>query len=193
MLMFNIHIILYLIMILNYTRSFSNILLITKNLPIVYLNDNDANTLEHIYPKCYLDKSHHYDMHNLFKCNKYINNMRSNYKFTEKKNYTLDNNNWLNIGNNFINKKDKLFIPDNKDKGLISRTILYMCYKYNYKPNIIIDINNLLKWSYFEPSNEEYNHNDFVYKIQKKRNMFIDNFNNKEIYKKLKNKLLNEL
>ncbi len=187
--MFNIHILLYIIMILNYTRSFSHILIVTKNLPTVYLNDLSANTLEHIYPKCYLDKVHHNEMHNLFKCNKTINNIRSNYKFTEYKN----DDNWINIGNNFINKKQKLFIPDDKDKGIISRTILYMCYKYHYNPKYIIDIKNLLKWSNIEPTVEEINHNELVYKIQKRRNMFIDNYYNNDKYKNLKNELLRDL
>lgn len=44
---------------------------------------NPKPTLEHIFPKCYMNKISYNDMHNIFKCNGEINNMRSNYKYTD--------------------------------------------------------------------------------------------------------------
>jgi DNA-binding MltR family transcriptional regulator len=41
-------------------------------------------SLEHIFPKCYMNKKSYNDLHNIFKCNNLINNYRSNYKYTDE-------------------------------------------------------------------------------------------------------------
>ena len=55
-------------------------------------------------------------MHNIFKCDAYINNMRSNYKYVDDYNANFTR---LFETDNFVNTKQKLFIPEDASKGLI--------------------------------------------------------------------------
>ena len=43
-------------------------------------------SLEHIYPISHMTNDAKVDMHNLFKTTKFLNNARSNYKFTDYEN-----------------------------------------------------------------------------------------------------------
>ena len=80
-------------MIISYHIYFFNMIAIMKCIlsiynPLIYnINHNHINnsiyTLEHIFPKSYMNKKTYNDMHNIFKCNKEINNYRSNYKFSD--------------------------------------------------------------------------------------------------------------
>ena len=181
-----------------------HILINDHNMPTVYTKNNNYNiklkktdfSLEHIYPISHMTKDAKIDMHNLFRTTKYLNNARSNYKFSDYEEYILyPNNTWITINNNitynknwvylendnYVNHKKKLFIPSNESKGIISRAILYIIYKYNFKLDKVININTLLSWYYkYPPTKNEIYHNNYVKKIQNNDNKFIS------CYKKIK-------
>jgi endonuclease I len=147
----------------------------SPSMPSVYSNCN-PNSIEHIFPKSFLiNYQQKYDMHNLFKCNIRINQCRSNYKFV---NEFTKNKEWIKIDyDNYVNNKEKLFIPNDYSKGIISRAILYMCYKYNINHSKTIDYKNLLLWNTkYPPLDDEIYHNKIVKQIQKSNNVFISNY-----------------
>lgn len=183
---------LFLILILNQLlmiRSFNQIV-INKYTPAIYTNNIKMTSLEHVYPKSFLNKTHHNDMHNLFKCDKLINSKRSNYKYVDNHLLYLDDN-WNKLdNNNYVNVKSKLFIPNEESKGLIARAILYMSHNYNYNSKVVISDEDLYEWSLMKPTVLEYNHNELIYKCQKKRNIFIDYYEDKRLYLKYILKLI---
>jgi len=145
-------------------------------------------TMEHIFPKCYMNKISHNDMHNIFKCNEYINNLRSNYKYIDFDNIN-DCNNFSKIANsnNYIDIKNKLFIPEEESRGIIARTIMYMSYEYKLRYSKVINTSLLIDWCLnYPPIIEEINHNNMVFKKQYKRNKFIDLYNKKNYEKYIK-------
>ena len=78
------------------------IILNSLNTPNIYnINKYTDNKLtqEHIYPSSFLNSKHKNNMHNLFKCNKEINNIRSNYKFTDFKFIKINKNDFIKINN----------------------------------------------------------------------------------------------
>ena len=179
-----------------------NNFILNKNFPTLYYQGDNINninninklSLEHIFPKCYIDKKHHNDLHNIYCANRLINNIRSNFKFIDNndKRFLEKNEKWIKIhGLNYINKENRLFIPKNIDKGIISRSILYMCYEYDYKPNKIIDIDTLIDWCFeFKPSIYEKNHNMYVMNKQHKYNKFISYYDKKIKLDKLIDKII---
>ena len=171
-------------------------ILYNTNMPILYTKNNlnnDIYSLEHIYPISYLiSNESKIDMHNLIKTTKYLNNARSNYKYTdfEEINFNINNKNWIELeNNNYVNHKKKLFIPNNNSKGIISRAILYINDTYSYKINKVINYSTLINWYIYNPPDicEKY-HNNYVKKIQNTDNKFILNYKyyKKKIYKIIK-------
>jgi hypothetical protein len=134
---------------------------------------------EHIYPQCLLDGKQSNDMHNIIKTLNTLNANRSNYKFHED--YDTKSKHWVELEcNNYVNHKDKVFVPNNDSRGFISRAILYMYKEYNCNPQKIIDIEILKKWYYnFSPTIDERYHNDIIKRLQNKNNIFISNYNKK--------------
>ena len=134
---------------------------------------------EHIYPQCLLNVKQSNDMHNIIKTLNTLNANRSNYKFHED--YDTKNKHWVELEcNNYVNHKEKIFVPNNDSRGFISRAILYMYKEYNCNPNKIIDIEILKKWYYnFSPTIDERYHNDIIKRLQNKNNIFISNYNKK--------------
>ena len=134
---------------------------------------------EHIYPQCLLDGKQSNDMHNIIKTLNTLNSNRSNYKFHED--YDIKSKHWVELEcNNYVNHKDKVFVPNNDSRGFISRAILYMYKEYNCNPHKIIDIDILKKWYYnFSPTIDERYHNDIIKRLQNKNNIFISNYNKK--------------
>ena len=134
---------------------------------------------EHIYPQCLLDGKQSNDMHNIIKTLNTLNSNRSNYKFHED--YDIKSKHWVELEcNNYVNHKDKVFVPNNDSRGFISRAILYMYKEYNCNPQKIIDIEILKKWYYnFSPTIDERYHNDIIKRLQNKNNIFISNYNKK--------------
>jgi len=124
--------------------------------PILY-SKKGPMSLEHIYPKHLLNTSHYNDYHNIFKASKKLNNARSNYIFSDN----LDIK-WEKLtDDNYISNKYKLFMPREKDRGIIARSILYMSYKYNYK--IIMDEKTIINWCLkYKPNIDEYLHNLYI-------------------------------
>lgn len=164
------------------------LVLFSQKIPEIYnINKiyicNNKYTLEHIFPKAYMNKKSFNDIHNIYICNNMINNMRSNYKFTDfnyhNKTIQDDFKRILNT-NNYISNKHKLFIPENESKGIIARSIMYISHEYKYKYNKIIDTNVLIEWCLNNPpSKEEIYHNHVASIKQFKRNKFIDLYHKK--------------
>ena len=154
--------------------SFIKNIILKNTMPSVY-SIVQTNTIEHIYPICYLSEKHRMDMHNMFKCNKKINNLRSNFKYIDS---IDDDNKWKELHNkNFLNTKYKKFVPNNNSKGIISRAILYMYLEYNYDFNKIISKKDLMNWFHkYPPSMEEIRHNTEIFKYQNTDNIFISKY-----------------
>ena len=163
---------------INMVFSIRSIIIIGNTTPTIYSTTKHSKlTLEHVFPKCYMFKKHYTDMHNIFKCDAYINNMRSNYKYVEDYNANFTR---LYETDNFVNTKQQLFIPDDESKGLIARAIMHMSYEYKYDYRKIIDYKNLIDWCLkYPPTKEEIYHNNIIFQKQKTRNMFIDLYNKK--------------
>lgn len=171
-----------------FTNAIRNNLIFNKQMPSLYLNNNfdihdnfknSIYSIEHIFPRSYLKKKDCNDMHNIIKTINELNNQRSNYKYVGNKN---DNDkNWIELKyDNYVNHKDRLFIPNNSSRGFISRSILYMTKEYDYNPNLIIDKDLLINWYYsFPPTKQEIYHNEFIKKFQNKNNEFISKYNKK--------------
>jgi endonuclease I len=157
-----------------------------KLLPILYNENSNIISIEHIYPKCFLNKDHFSDFHNTFRSSKKINNLRSNYMFSDLKNIT-----WIHIhDNNYISHKYKLFNPRDCDKGIIARAMLYMTYQYNYK--ILMDKRILYNWCMnYKPTIHENLHNFNGKKIQGNFNPFISKFYDKD-YDYFVNQIINK-
>lgn len=160
---------------MKYSSNPKNILKNNILLPTLYNDKYGPMSNEHIYPKCFLNKKHYYEFHNIFRASKGINNIRSNYMFSDLKNIS-----WTAINkDNYISHKHKLFNPRNIDKGIIARAILYMNYKYNYK--LFVNKHILYNWCLkYEPTIYEKLHNINGFKIQGTNNLFISNFYNKD-------------
>jgi len=124
-----------------------------------------------------MNKISYNDMHNIFKCNNYINNIRSNYKFANYNDikYNSYDLNKVKDSDNYISTSAKIFCPENESKGLISRAIMYMSYEYNLNYKKVIDYDNLINWCLkYPPSEYELIHNQMVYMKQYKKNKFIN-------------------
>lgn len=158
-----------------------------KNMPSVYLQKipntyeipkKNIFSVEHIFPRSHLDKKDWNDMHNLIRTTNDLNVNRSNYKYTDI--MTRDDN-WIKLDyDNYVNHKERLFIPNTMSRGIISRAILYMTNEYKYNPEKIIDKDILLSWFYQYPPNKyEQYHNDVIHKLQNKSNIFITKYNKK--------------
>lgn len=178
-------------MIFNYLKIFMTFLMIglitslrsciiNHNSPEIYnLNSlkikNGFMSLEHIFPKCYMNKKSFNDLHNIYKCNNLINNCRSNYKYTDENIFNLDEFKKLYDTDNYISSKYKLFIPEKESRGIIARSIMYMSFEYNYNFNKVIDSNILINWCLdYPPNSQELYHNHIVFMKQYKKNKFID-------------------
>lgn len=136
--------------------------------PVLY-SDTTANgtTFEHIYPKCFLNKTSKDDLHNIFLADSYFNSLRSNYIFSNKRI-------GLNLYDNYICHDRRVFTPRDKDKGIIARALLYMEDTYQLEPMMSRRI--LLKWCKKEPPClREYIRNKIILKIQGRENNYITN------------------
>ena len=185
------------IMIMGFLLSIRNIINSVHNPEIYNINHHRINnsplTLEHIFPKCYMNKKTYHDMHNLFKCNKELNNYRSNYKFSDFDNLNIEMNfndfKKISETDNYVSTKHKIFIPEKESRGIISRAIMYMAFEYKYKYNKVINNDVLIEWCLkHPPTKEEIYHNNIVFMKQYKRNIFIDLYNKKN-YKSYISKL----
>jgi endonuclease I len=164
-----------------------NAMVLNNKMPCIYtekdfkLDDNHIRSMcsmEHIFPRSYLQKSDYSDMHNIVRTINELNVMRSNYKYIDEKD---DDKNWIHLTfDNYVNHKNKLFVPNKVSRGFISRSILYMVKEYNYSINKVIDKDVLIKWFYeYPPCAKEKYHNDIVRDLQHKNNMFISCYSKK--------------
>ena len=158
-----------------------------SKMPTIYTNKhfvpcdikNRFLSAEHIYPQSLLNIKQSNDMHNIIKTVNTLNVNRSNYRFQED--ISATDKNWVELEfNNYVNHKDKIFVPNKDSRGFISRAILYMYKEYNCNPRKIIDVEILKKWYYnFSPTHDEIYHNSVIKRIQNKNNMFISCYNKK--------------
>lgn len=170
-----------------YTNIIKKTILQDAKMPSIYLENSffdkkDAKfknkffSAEHIFPQCLLNNKHTNDMHNIVKTLNTLNVNRSNYMFVEDLN--IKDKNWVALDfDNYVNHKNKVFVPNDYSRGFISRAILYMCWEYNYSHKKVIDTDLLIKW-YFQhpPLKEERYHNEIIHRIQRKHNIFITNY-----------------
>lgn len=143
-------------------------------------------SIEHIFPRSFIDKKAHNDMHNTIRTLNDLNINRSNYRYT---NDVTSDKNWVKLDfDNYVNHKLRLFIPNSISRGFISRAILYMSKEYHYDPCDVIDKEILIDWFHkYPPLHCEKYHNNVVKKLQNKNNIFISNYNKKNIARYLKN------
>ena len=170
-----------------YTNIIKKTILQDAKMPSIYLensffDEKDAKfknkffSAEHIFPQCLLNNKHTNDMHNIVKTLNTLNVNRSNYMFVEDLN--MKDKNWIPLDfDNYVNHKNKIFIPNDYSRGFISRAILYMCWEYNYSHKKVIDTELLIKWYFqYPPLKEERYHNEIIHRIQRKHNIFITNY-----------------
>lgn len=169
------------------TNIMRQAILFDKNMPSVYVHktfnidekfEDNVFSAEHVFPRSHLDKRNWNDMHNIIRTVNDLNVNRSNYRYTES--LTTDDNWFALKHNNYVNHKQKLFIPNTVSRGFIARAILYMCKEYDYNHNKIIDKHVLLNWFYsYPPCKYERYHNEVIKKLQNTNNIFITKYNKK--------------
>ena len=153
-------------------------LYVEKNFHVEDKFKNSIYSIEHIFPRSHLNRKDYNDLHNVIRTLNNLNVNRSNYKYTDT--MTHDKN-WIKLDfDNYVNHKQRLFIPNDISRGFISRAILYMSKEYDYSLNKIIEKETLLRWFYMYPPTQcEKYHNDVIKKLQNKNNVFISNYNKK--------------
>lgn len=172
---------------INTTNLLRRTLIFDDNMPSAYIDKychiedklkSSIYSIEHIVPRCLLNKIDHNDMHNTIRTFNNLNVNRSNYKYVD---IMTDEKNWIKLDyGNYVNHKSKLFMPTQSSRGFIARAILYMSNEYNYNPGKVISKDVLLKWFYtYPPLPSEKYHNDIIKKVQNKNNIFISNYNRK--------------
>ena len=169
---------------LTYSGFLKQTIVLNPNTPSIYYYEKDnekysnLHSMEHILPKCFLQKCHYNDMHNIIRTLNKINIQRSNYKFVNEN--EIDNNCKQIPYENYVNHKNGLFIPNKSSRGIISRCLLYMSYEYNYNLTKIIDKENLIDWYFqYPPCKKEKYHNKIVTELQRKDNIFISKYKHK--------------
>lgn len=172
---------------LKFSSIIKNAMVLNNKMPCIY-TENDFNvdekhlrsmcSMEHIFPRSYLQKSDYGDMHNIVRTINELNVMRSNYKYVDDQDNHSD---WIHLNfDNYVNHKNRLFLPNEVSRGFISRSILYMVKEYNYNFNKVIDKQVLVEWFYtYPPCAKERYHNEIVKDLQKKNNIFISSYNKK--------------
>jgi hypothetical protein len=173
-----------------YTNIIKKTILQDTKMPSIYLENsffgdiydpkfkNKFFSAEHIFPQSLLNNKHTNDMHNIIKTLNTLNVNRSNYMFVEDTKINMKDKNWAELDfGNYVNHKNKVFVPNHYSRGFISRAILYMCWEYDYSHKKVIDTDLLIKW-YFQhpPLKEERYHNEIIHRIQRKHNIFITNY-----------------
>jgi len=172
-----------------YTNIIKKTILQDTKMPSIYLENsffgdtdpkfkNKFFSAEHIFPQSLLNNKHTNDMHNIIKTLNTLNVNRSNYMFVEDTKVNMKDKNWAELDfGNYVNHKNKIFVPNDYSRGFISRAILYMCWEYDYSHKKVIDTDLLIKW-YFQhpPLKEERYHNEIIHRIQRKHNIFITNY-----------------
>lgn len=172
---------------LKFANVIKNAMVLNNKMPCIYtekdfhIDDKHVRSMcsmEHIFPRSYLHKSDHTDMHNIVRTINELNVMRSNYKYVDEKE---DNEDWIHLTfDNYVNHKSRLFLPNEVSRGFISRSILYMVKEYNYNMNKVIDKDVLIKWFYaYPPCAQEKYHNEIVKGLQNKNNIFISSYSKK--------------
>ena len=153
-------------------------LILNKKMPSIYLNKfSNTSTLvvDNIFP---ISIKQNKDMHNLYKTNEFIKLIKSDYKYIDYDDMKISNN-WIKLqDDNYVNLKEKLFVPNKNSYGIISRAIMHMIYNYEYEYKEVIDTETLIKWNkYNPPDNNEKLHNKIIRKYQGNDNIFISYYN----------------
>lgn len=135
-------------------------------------------SIEHIFPRSFMQKRDHNDMHNTIRTISALNVNRSNYRFTDVTHLDYDRKNWIQLDfGNYVNHKLQLFIPNEESRGFIARAILYMCKEYGYNSSNVIYKDVLFQWfCMYPPDESEKYHNELVKQLQNKNNMYVSNY-----------------
>ena len=152
------------------TATMKMILRKSPLLPILYSNVVLNTTLEHIIPVSYMrNHIHARDIHNIYSTTDKMNQLRCNYEFDYLP------RSCMKYENNMICKKNKIIYPREEDRGIIARSILYMCDEYNYTNYGNIKLYKFWNKKY-KTSEKEVLHNEIGYLIQGKYNKYISNY-----------------
>lgn len=152
------------------TATMKMILRKSPLLPILYSNVVLNTTLEHIIPVSYMrNHIHARDIHNIYSTTDKMNQLRCNYEFDYLP------RSCMKYENNMICKKNKIIYPREEDRGIIARSILYMCDEYNYTNYGNIKLYKFWNKKY-KPSEKEVLHNEIGYLTQGKYNKYISNY-----------------
>ncbi len=169
----------------------------------IYGDNLHTKNVEHIFPQVYFKNNEKKnimksDMHNLQLCSEKLNSYRQHFKFidpvdlqdfneNELSSFNIINSDCKSISNInsllsqkhdvvMINRKKKLFVPSEKARGSISRSLAYFSVKYNYTKELenVIDMNTLIKWNHLYPVDaNEYHKNVVCFKHHNVLNPFI--------------------
>lgn len=190
------------------TNILRNAIIFDNKMPSLYLEKGfvvddsikrSIYSIEHIFPRSHMSNVHGSvhgsDMHNVVKTINNINVNRSNYAYADESDEMvaiMSDKHWIKLDfGNYVNHKQRLFIPNKSSRGFIARAILYMCREYDYNYGKVIKKDVLQKWFYdYPPSKSEIYHNEVVRKLQHTNNIFISNYNKK---KSLITKFISEL
>lgn len=183
------------------TNVLRNAIIFDNKMPSLYLEKGfivddtikrSIYSIEHIFPRSHMSTVHGSDMHNVVKTINNINVNRSNYAYADEMDAIISDKHWIKLDfGNYVNHKQRLFIPNKSSRGFIARAILYMCREYDYNYVKVIKKDVLQKWFYeYPPSKCEIYHNEVVRKLQHTNNIFISNYNKK---KSLITKFISEL
>ena len=177
----------------NGDRSPCHFLKVPNNCYADINKDTHKFNIEHIFPqsKSGHNKNIKSDLYNIFVCDSYLNQQRSNYRFADLSFYNgkfrqlsfLDSS-----GNNIdplicdidtlcaVDSKQKIFIPSPLSRGIISRSIAYLSLRYNIKlEKVIVDKKLISIWNNkYPPRRTEHIRNFWINRFQGNRNLFID-------------------
>ena len=131
---------------------------------------------EHIYTQTRFPNSI-YDNHNIFACEGYTNNQRSDKKYANVRQVFYNATEIISDNHNtgcYIS--GNYFEPNDEAKGEVARAVLYCALYYNYNlTDIAYDADTILNWNAtYQVSNREIYRNNRVYANQGNRNPFVD-------------------
>lgn len=131
---------------------------------------------EHIYTQTRFPNSI-YDNHNIFACEGYTNNQRSDHKYANVRQIFYNATEIISDGHNTgCYTSSNYFEPRDEAKGEVARAVLYCALYYGYNiTDIAYDANTILNWhTTYQVSNREIYRNNRVYGNQGNRNPFVD-------------------
>ena len=147
----------------------------------------DFVNAEHVVPQSSFQKNQPMvsDLHHLFSAPQPLNELRSNYPFSE---FSYDQCYKFCQGQSCsttrpsnpddyscLGLNPKLWMPRKADRGVIARAVLYFYTMYDYDISTVGSLSTFLKWNKnYPPSSREVLRNNILNSTQGNRNPFID-------------------